>query len=92
MVASIVCQLFDHCEQTSVSNDSANAKSSSSENDGQTEEESVSLIQSLINWLKGIFTSKPYKSLKINPVNTSTDAEEERPEPFGILPNSTKSR
>lgn len=81
MVASIVCQLFDHCEQTSVSNDSAIAKSSSSENDGQSEEKSASLIQSLINWLKGIFTSKPYILIQ-----TSRDVESFRRELFSELP------
>lgn len=81
MVASIVCQLFDHCEQTSVGNDSAIAKSSSSENDGQSEEKSTSLIQNLINWLKGIFTSKPYILIQ-----TSRDVESFRRELFSELP------
>ena len=36
-------------------------------------------------------TSKPKKSFKINPVNTSTDAEEDNPEPFGIFPFRRRS-
>lgn len=87
MVASIVCQLFDHCEQTSVSNDSAIAKSSSSENNGQSEEKSTSLIQNLINWLKGIFSSKPYILIQ-----TSRDVESFRRELFSELPVDRQRR
>ncbi len=35
--------------------------------------------------------SNPKKSLKMKPVSTSTDADEESPDPFGMLPKSTMS-